>query len=88
MVRWFRKLGPGYSTRMNMVLRLYWTALLSGEIDRYFQDDTIPQLWLQAEAMEREINEGVRRKPRKSEPEACRDEDVPDDDEGAGPDED
>lgn len=88
MVRWFRKLGPGYSTRMNMVLRLYWTALLSGEIDRYFQDDTIPQLWLQAEAMEREINEGVRRKPRKSEPEACWDEDVPDDDEGAGPDED
>ena len=38
--------------------------------------------------MEREINEGVRRKPRKSEPEACWNEDVPDDDEGAGPDED
>ena len=32
MVRWFRKLGPRYQTRMNMVLRMYYSGVASGEI--------------------------------------------------------
>lgn len=44
MVRWFKKLGPGYGARMNMVLRVYWTALQAGLIKGYEHDDTIPRL--------------------------------------------
>ena len=32
MVRWFRKLGPRYQTRMNKILRMYYTGVISGEI--------------------------------------------------------
>ncbi|WP_050930501.1 BrnA antitoxin family protein [Aestuariivita boseongensis] len=41
MVRWFRKMGPGYQARMNLILRIYWTALLSGNNHSRFQDDTL-----------------------------------------------
>ncbi len=32
MVRWFRKLGPGYQSRMNKILRMYYCGVTSGEI--------------------------------------------------------
>jgi len=32
MVRWFRKLGPRYQTRINKVLRMYYLGIISGEI--------------------------------------------------------
>lgn len=44
MVRWFKKLGPGYGARMNMVLRIYWKALQAGMIQGYHNDDTIPRI--------------------------------------------
>ena len=46
MVRWFRKLGPNYSQRMNDVLRIYWTALLAGHVSAYIRDDPMPRLAL------------------------------------------
>jgi uncharacterized protein (DUF4415 family) len=33
MVRWFRKLGPRYQTRMNAILRMYYHGVVSGEIE-------------------------------------------------------
>ncbi|MGM0584533.1 MAG: BrnA antitoxin family protein [Pseudomonadota bacterium] len=30
VLRWFRRLGPGYQTRMNAVLRAYWEAKRDG----------------------------------------------------------
>lgn len=48
MVRWFRKLGPGYQARINRVMRIYWTALLAGHIKGYPEDKTTPRI--QAEA--------------------------------------
>ena len=33
MVRWFRKLGPGYQARINHILRLYYHGVVSGEIE-------------------------------------------------------
>ena len=44
MVRWFRKLGPNYSQRMNDVLRIYWTALLCGQITAYIGDDPMARM--------------------------------------------
>ncbi|WP_216825877.1 BrnA antitoxin family protein [Sulfitobacter sp. SK012] len=51
MVRWFRKLGPGYQTRLNRVLRVYWTALLSGQIKGYPNDNTVPRILNDAHQM-------------------------------------
>ncbi len=48
MLRWFRKLGPGYGPRMNRVLRIYWTALLAGHVQGYPTDDTVPRLYMDA----------------------------------------
>ena len=45
MVRWFRKaLGHGYGRRINLILRIYWAALLSGQIKAYPDDDNIPRV--------------------------------------------
>ncbi len=55
MVRWFRKTSRNYGPRINMILRIYWTALLSGEIDSHLKDDTLPQLLQSARAMEKEL---------------------------------
>ena len=44
MLKWFRKLGPGYQARMNRVLRIYWTALLAGHIKGHPYDNTVPRL--------------------------------------------
>ncbi|WP_299722421.1 BrnA antitoxin family protein [uncultured Tateyamaria sp.] len=49
MLRWFRKLGPGYQARMNRVLRIYWTSLLAGHIKGYPDDNVFPRV--HAEAM-------------------------------------
>lgn len=46
MVRWFRKLGPNYSQRMNDVLRVYWQSLLAGHISAYIGDDPAPRMAL------------------------------------------
>jgi uncharacterized protein (DUF4415 family) len=34
LVRWYRNLGNGYSTRINAILRLYMLAVISKEIER------------------------------------------------------
>ena len=44
MLRWFRKLGPGYQARINRVLRVYWMALLAGLIKGYPHDNETPRL--------------------------------------------
>lgn len=44
MLRWFRKLGPGYQGRINRVLRVYWMALLAGHIKGYPHDNETPRL--------------------------------------------
>ncbi|UWQ89962.1 BrnA antitoxin family protein [Rhodobacteraceae bacterium M382] len=49
MVRWFRKLGPGYGARINQVLRIYWTALMCGHIQAHQYDDTLPRLMAEAQ---------------------------------------
>lgn len=57
MLRWFRKLGPGYGARINMVLRVYWTALLSGEIVSHFQGNEMPQFVMAAREMLKQSEE-------------------------------
>ncbi|WP_209120817.1 BrnA antitoxin family protein [Parasedimentitalea maritima] len=57
MVRWFRKLGPGYGRRINAILRIYWMALLSGHIEAYDGDNVTPRLFLNAHAKVRELEE-------------------------------
>jgi len=32
MVLFFKKLGPGYQTRINLILRIYYDALMAGKI--------------------------------------------------------
>jgi len=48
MVRWFRKLGPNYSRRINAILRIYWMALLSGHIHAHHRDNPITRIALNA----------------------------------------
>lgn len=43
MVSWFRKLGPGYQQWMNLVMRIYYTALMSGHIKAYPRDNILPR---------------------------------------------
>ena len=56
MVRWFRKLGPGYGARMNRVLRVYWTALLAGHVKAHMDDDVTPRLLALAHQMREEMD--------------------------------
>ncbi|MEX0287459.1 MAG: BrnA antitoxin family protein [Paracoccaceae bacterium] len=51
MLKWFRKMGPGYQTRINMVLRLYWTALQTGLIHSHYEDHDLPMIQQQAMEM-------------------------------------
>lgn len=55
MLRWFRKLGPGYQSRINRVLRIYWMALLAGQIRAYPHDDTLPRLKTEARRIQEEL---------------------------------
>ncbi|PIE14466.1 MAG: hypothetical protein CSA70_01545 [Rhodobacterales bacterium] len=41
MVKWFRKLGPHYGARINAILRIYWTALISGQVKSHWDEDEI-----------------------------------------------
>lgn len=38
MVKWFRRLGPGYGARINRVLRLYWLALIEGRVVAHWDE--------------------------------------------------
>ena len=58
MVKWFRKLGPNYSRRINAILRIYWLALLSGHIQAHEGDNTIARISLRAHALARELRQG------------------------------
>jgi len=46
MVRWFRKLGPGYGRRMNRVLRIYWMSLISGRIKSHWDEPDVAPTFL------------------------------------------
>lgn len=48
MVKWFRALGPGYQTRINLVLRIYYLGLVGGHIKAFPNDQTTPRLRLAA----------------------------------------
>lgn len=48
MVKWFRNTGPGYQARINSVLRIYWLALLSGQVSSYLGEDTTPRILTRA----------------------------------------
>ncbi|WP_420555924.1 BrnA antitoxin family protein [Roseovarius sp.] len=39
MVKWFRRLGPGYGARINRVLRLYWLALIEGRVYAHWDEN-------------------------------------------------
>jgi len=52
MVRWFRKLGPGYQGAMNRVLRIYWLGILSGQVQNHPSDPTEQMLWDNVERWE------------------------------------
>ncbi|MDQ2095353.1 BrnA antitoxin family protein [Rhodalgimonas zhirmunskyi] len=55
MLRWFRKLGPGYGRRINSILRIYWEGLVSGRVQAHAgEDEVTPQFldWLSAKAGE------------------------------------
>ncbi|QJF52776.1 BrnA antitoxin family protein [Roseobacter ponti] len=54
MLRWFRKLGPGYQARLNQVLRIYWMALVAGHIKGFPSDDTVPRLLIEARRIREE----------------------------------
>jgi len=45
MLRWFRSLGPGYQAKMNTVLRIYWTALISGMVRAHYDDQRVTPLF-------------------------------------------
>ncbi len=44
MLKWFRKLGPGYQKRINQVLRVYFTAILAGEVQTHYAADDQTEL--------------------------------------------
>ena len=73
MVKWFRNTGPGYGARINMILRIYWLALMSGDVKAHLAEDSTPRLRayardlqekLQAEREEREKQQEEARKRR------------------------
>lgn len=41
MLRWFRKLGPGYQARINQVLFIYWKSYLSGTVRTHWDWDEV-----------------------------------------------
>ncbi|WP_299200582.1 BrnA antitoxin family protein [uncultured Tateyamaria sp.] len=57
MVKWFRKLGPNYSQRMNDVLRIYWSALMGGQITAFVGDDPMPRMSLEMNALNKRMKE-------------------------------
>lgn len=43
MVKWFRNTGPGYGERINLILRIYWLALMSGDVKAHLAEDSTPR---------------------------------------------
>lgn len=41
MLRWFRALGPGYQAKINMVLRIYWTGIISGMVRAHYEETQV-----------------------------------------------
>lgn len=39
MLKWFRRLGPGYGARINRVLRLYWLALIEERVYAHWDEN-------------------------------------------------
>ncbi|MGJ8546362.1 MAG: BrnA antitoxin family protein [Sulfitobacter sp.] len=60
MVRWFRRLGPGYGARINRVLRVYYTSVMAGYVSAYPDDDTLPRFISAARQQVAEVEEGRR----------------------------
>lgn len=60
MLKWFRKMGPGYQGRINRVLRIYWTSLLCGHIQAYRGDNTTPRLQLEVQRAVDAMKEDMR----------------------------
>ncbi len=47
MLRWFKKLGPGYGVRINAVLRVYWEALVAGRIKAHWDEGEVAPTFLE-----------------------------------------
>ncbi|WP_438991597.1 BrnA antitoxin family protein [Lentibacter sp.] len=45
MLKWFRSLGPGYQAKINTVLRIYWTALITGMVRAHYDDTQVTPLF-------------------------------------------
>lgn len=65
LVRWFRKMGPGYTGRINQVLRVYYHALQSGQIHGYPTDNPLPRIRVEANDLLERIEQ--RRRAREDE---------------------
>jgi uncharacterized protein (DUF4415 family) len=57
MLRWFRNLGPGYQVKINTVLRIYWTALISGMVKAHYDDDDVTPLFAEMIRRKAELNQ-------------------------------
>lgn len=60
MVRWFRKLGPGYGRRINAVLRIYWEALSAGRIKAHWDEDELSPPFMELIERMAELSEARR----------------------------
>jgi uncharacterized protein (DUF4415 family) len=58
MVRWFRRLGPGYGARINRVLRIYWTGLITGRIKAHWNEEEATPPFLEYVERLAELREG------------------------------
>lgn len=61
MMKWFRKLGPGYGPRINAILRIYWSALVAGEVKSHWEEhEVVPPFedYIQRMADVREARKG------------------------------
>lgn len=57
IVKWFRKLGPGYQSLMNKVLRIYLRSLATGEISTHYNYDKSIPLFFQYQEKDIELNQ-------------------------------
>lgn len=58
MLKWFRKLGPGYQRRINDVLMIYWIAVLSGKVVRHKEEVAEADFFLPAMRVAWRLKEG------------------------------
>lgn len=57
MVKWFRKLDPNYSQRMNDVLRIYWSALVGGQITAFVGYNPMSRMSQEKNALNKRMTE-------------------------------